>query len=56
MARLAMYCAELMKYCKALDLITPSEVKIEYAFLNYADRIKFLEEKIRGYKNVRINN
>ena len=52
-----MYIAELMKYCKALDLITPGEIRIEYKFLRAADKVKFLEDKIRSYKNnVRINN
>lgn len=55
-SRLELYIGELMKYCKALDLITPGEIRIEYKFLRAKDKVTFLEDKIKGYKNVRTSN
>ena len=50
MTNLEYQISVLMKYCKALELITPGEITTEYKFLRAGDKVKYLEEKIKGYK------
>jgi hypothetical protein len=51
------YRDSLLKYARALDLVTDKEIaETINVFESLSQDIEYLEEKIKGYKNVRVNN